>query len=683
MKLEKFAKDSVQWLVLVAVACVASSAATRTVTTVAGGYVGDGNAAISASLALPNAVARDTRGNIYVSDSTNCRIRKINSAGRISTLAGTGICGYSGDGGAATSAMISNPYGVALDRQGDLIIADGGNARIRKITPVGIITTIAGNGTSGYSGDGGPATQASLSGPLSVALDASGQIYLADTGNNVIRRVDIAGIIHTVAGNHTAGFSGDGGPATSASFNFPWNVAVDGSGNFYLADINNNRVRRVDTTGTINTYAGNGSYGNSGSGGLATAASIGPPRGLLIGGGKLYFSTGSQLVWVVDLKTQIITIIAGSGNYGYNGDGNSALSTSFAQPNGIAFDGVGGLLFADSGNNRVRHIDANGIVSTSAGGAVGDGGRGTGASLNFSFNFVHASLDAVGNLYIADSGDCRVRKVTKGGTISTLAGTGICSYTGDGGKATAATLAFPTAAVADGGGNVYIADTGNSVIRKVDSSGTITTFLTEFSSGNNGESARVVALAIDAGGTLYASDGIYAVWKVGPSGSTTVVAGTLFNLGYNGDGIPATQAWLFFPTGIAVDNAGNLYIADWLNNRVRKVDTSGIISTAAGNGTQGFGGDGGPATSAMLSLPSDVAVDAKGNFYIADWINFRVRVVNASGIIQTLAGSGGYGYNGEGLPATQANVFPSGVAVGPNGTVYFADQSSYRVRTIH
>ena len=165
--------------------------------------------------------------------------------------------------------------------------------------------------------------------------------------------------------------------------------------------------------------------------------------------------------------------------------------------------------------------------------------------------------------------------------------------------------------------------------------------------------------------------------------TVTVVAGELYDIGYNGDGIPATQAWLFLPTGVSVDREGNIYICDWLNNRIRKVDTAGIISTVAGNGSEGFNGDGGPATSATLTLPTDVAVDIKGNFYIADWDNLRVRVVNAAGTIETVVGTGEFGYNGNNLPAKQTTVFPFGLAIAPDGVVYVADEGSFRVREIH
>lgn len=676
MPVRECASDIFRSLVLLAVACVVASATTPTVTTVAGGYLGDGKPATSASFALPVSVARDSKGNLYVSDSDHCRIRKVNLAGVISTIAGTGICGYGGDGGAASSAMISAVYGIAFDAKGDLLLADRWNNRIRKISTSGIITTIAGNGTSGYSGDGGPAVLASLSGPVGVAVDQTGSLYIADFSNYVIRLVDTAGAIHTVAGNHTQGFSGDGGPATSAQLEYPNSVVTDPKGNFYIADIGNCRVRKVDSNGIIATYAGNGLNGNAGSGGLATAAAIGNPNGLLLSKGNLYLSTESN-IWTVNQSTQIISNIAGSANAvtGFSGDGNSATATIFSGLWGMVPDGSGGLFVADSGNDRVRQIaGATQIVSTIAGGYIGDGGKATAASLNFS-QPGHPAFDIAGNLYIPDGYDNRVRKVSPSGVITTFAGTGITGYTGDGGPASAATLNNPMAVAADGSGNIFIADGGNGVIRKVDSSGTITTF-------SNVPIYYQGALAVDATGNLYASDGLYEVWKILPSGSATAVAGMQNYIGYNGDGIPATQAWLGEPTGIAIDNLGDLYIADWLNSRIRKVDPSGIISTVAGDGIYGFGGDGGPATSAMLFLPLDVAADDKGDFYISDWLNHRVRMVNGSGIIETVAGTGNIGYNGDGLPAALTNLFPAGLVI-RNGAVYVSDQDSYRIRRIH
>ena len=287
-------------------------------------------------------------------------------------------------------------------------------------------------------------------------------------------------------------------------------------------------------------------------------------------------------------------------------------------------------------------------------------------------------------MYIADTDNNSIRKVSPKGTISTVAGSVVSGYSGDGGPAVAAQLSRPSSVAVDSAGNIFIADTGNGVVRKVDSAGTITTlavqnnnFFYPFRLYNSG-----AGLAVDSADNLYVSDALTVIWKIDPNGNGTIVAGTPWGFGYGGDGGPATQALLLIPAGVTVDAAGNLYIADWLNNRIRKVDTNGIITTVAGNGSQAFSGDGGLATAASLSLPQDVTTDSAGNLYIADWINFRIRVVDSAGIINTVVGSGGFGYNGERLPPTQVNILPIAVTLDPAGQIYFSDSSSYRVRKV-
>jgi sugar lactone lactonase YvrE len=672
----KFAKTRLYGLLpcLMLAAAGWANAATTKVITVAGGYAGNGKPATAAGIDQLSSVAVDTKGNLFVTDSGNCQIRKINSKGVIVKFAGTTVCGFSGDGGPAASAMIDSPSTMVFDGVGNLLFGDEGNSRIRKITPAGIISTIAGNGTAGYSGDGGPATEASLNGPTSLFVDSANNIYITDTFNYVVRKIDAAGVIHTVAGNNQPGFAGDGGPATSAQISYSSGIVADGQGNLYIADSNNDRVRKVDASGTITTYAGNGQTGNGGNGGPATGASIGGTRGLLIGGGKLYITTFSN-VWAVNLATQKIKIVAGDpgGFAGFNGDGKTALATTLQSPWGMTFDSAGRLLIADEGNARVRRIGGGKIVRTIAGGHTGDGGPARDSNLNAGFFGGHIAFDPSGNLYLADTSNSRVRKISTTGVITTIAGNGNAGYSGDGGLATEAMLNQPSGVAADGAGNVYIADLNNFAIRKVDSSGIITTFATTAANG----------MAVDSAGNLYVA-GFYneVVLKFTPDGASSIVAGVQFNFGYNGDGIPATEAWLAFPMGVAVDKAGNLYIADWLNNRIRKVETNGIISTVAGNGNPGFSGDGGPATSAMIWSDLDVAVDTKGNFYIADSSNFRIRMVDASGTIHTLAGSGDAGYNGNALPATATNMFAVAVGVSPTGVVYLMDTASYRLRKV-
>ena len=579
--------------------------------------------------------------------------------------------------------MLSQVRGLVFDAQGDLLFADPSNQRIRKIDRSGIISTVAGNGVSGYSGDGGPATAASLSFPEELALDAAGNLYIGDFSNFVIRQIDTSGIIHTIAGNHTNGYSGDGGPATAAQMGNPQAVAVDGNGNVYIGETSQH-VRKVDPNGIITTIAGNGMNGNAGDGGPATSAAVGFVEGLLFNSGLLYISNASS-IWSLDLGSDLIHLIANTSiGQGFGGDGGLATAAFFNFPLGMALDHQGNLFVADSENNRIREIAADSqIVTTIAGGYVGDGMQARQASLDLQSQGAHISFDRTGSLYIADGAGGRVRKVSPNGIITTVAGNGTLGYSGDGGPATSAQLSSPGAVGVDSVGNVFIADFANGV-RKVDTNGTISTlhpnglpffggpFLFEPGAG----------LAIDASDNIFVSDGLTVVWKIDPSNNATIVAGTYFGFGFGGDGGPATQALLLLPAGIAVDANGNLYIADWLNNRVRRVDPFGVITTVAGNGVQGFSGDGGPATAASLSLPTDVAVDPAGNLYIADWINFRIRVVDLSGTIQTLVGAPTFGYNGDHLPANQTSVFPGSVTISPTGQLHFADMTSGRVRKV-
>src|SRR5208283_4909896 len=291
-------------------------------------------------------------------------IRKVDNNGIITTVAGGGHYGL-GDGGAATSGSLIGPSGVAVDASGNLFIADTWNNRIREVDPDGIITTVAGNGSYGYSGDGGQATSASLAGPSGVAVDASGNLFIADTYNNVIRKVDNNGIITTVAGGGHYGL-GDGGAATSASLVQPSGVAVDASGNLFIADTYNNVIRKVDNNGIITTVAGGGHYG-LGDGGAATSASLVQPSGVAVdASGNLFIAdTYNNVIRKVD-NNGIITTVAGGGHYGL-GDGGAATSASLVQPSGVAVDASGDLFIADTWNDRIREVDPDGIITTVAG----------------------------------------------------------------------------------------------------------------------------------------------------------------------------------------------------------------------------------------------------------------------------------------------------------------------------
>ena len=335
------------------------------------------------------------------------------AAGDINTVAGTGTPGFSGDEGPATAAKLQQPYGVAVDGSGNLYIADASNHRVRKVNGSGTITTVAGIGSAGFSGDGGPATSAELSDPYGVAVDGSGNLYIADTLNHRVRKVDGSGTITTVAGTGTAGFSGDGGLATSAELDGPWGMAVDGSGNLYIADQGNSRVRKVDGAGTITTVAGTITTGFSGDEGPATSAELFYPEGVAVdGSGNLYIAEHSnERVRKVN-GSGTITTVAGTGTAGFSGDGGSATAARFNAPYAVAVDGSGDLYIADYFNQRVRKVNGSGTITTVAGigsaGFSGDGGSATSAQLN---GPIGLAVDGASNLYIADLANQRVRKV--------------------------------------------------------------------------------------------------------------------------------------------------------------------------------------------------------------------------------------------------------------------------------
>ncbi len=333
----------------------------------------------------------------------------------IETVAGNGTPGFSGDGGAATATQLNGPTGVALDGAGNLYIADASNRRIRKVDAAGVITTVAGNGRQGYGGDGGPAVAAQLSFPIGVALDGAGNLYIADSVSNSIRKVDAAGVITTVAGDGTRGYGGDGGAAVAARLYGPTGVAPDGAGNLYIADGGNSRIRKVDAAGVITTVAGDGVLGNSGDGGPASAARLISPRGVALdGAGNLYIadSVGNR-IRKVD-AAGVITTVAGDGTEGFSGDGGPATAAQLRDPTGVAVDGAGNLYIADWYDNRIRKVDySTGVITTVAGtgmnGYSGDGGLPTEAQLQ---RPQHVALDGAGNLYIADRFNNRIRRVS-------------------------------------------------------------------------------------------------------------------------------------------------------------------------------------------------------------------------------------------------------------------------------
>jgi len=620
-----------------------------TITVVAGsgaqGYSGDGvvGGAANASLYRPVAVAVDGSGNVYIADSYNCVVRKVDTAKTITTVAGTaGQCNASGNN-------LSYPSGLALDGSGNLFIGDYNNCRVsRMVLATKALSNYAGNGTCGYTGDNGPATNAELYYPSGVATDSAGDVFIADSSNCVIREVKKStGVITTVAGNNTCGFSGDGGKATSAQMNQVFALAVNGAGTTVtFSDYYNQRVRQFTVGGNINTVAGTGTAcsGACGEGGAATSAGLYNPVGVAVtSGGTIYLANSTN--YVVDSFTVGGNIKLVAGNHSYNIEtlmnGAPANGVVLMFPYGIAVDPSNNMFVADSNNFMVRElVNSSGLVNYFAGngayGYSGDGGKATSAGLTYDYG---VARDSSGNIYIADTYDCLVRKVDTGGNISTFAGLVVsgaprCGVAGDGGPATQGELNYPYGLAADTKGNLYIADFYNHAVRKV------------------------------SGGTL------------------STVAGILGVGGYSGDGGPATSGLLYEPTGVAVDPAGNVFIADYASCRVRKVNAAtGFITTVAGNGTCGFTGDG-IAVQNGVAYPQGVAVDANDNLFISDNYNI-VRWVSPSGIMTTIAGTGAGGYSGDGGLATAALLNePTGITLDSSGNVLVSDYNNLRVRKI-
>ncbi|SNT43234.1 Sugar lactone lactonase YvrE [Granulicella rosea] len=782
------------------------------ISTVAGdgisGYTGDGSQATGAELAFPYTTVMDRSGNLYITNaagSCSC-VRKVTPAGVISIIAGSpGHLAYGGDGGPATTAYLNYPEGLAIDSAGNLYIGDSLNLRIRKVDTTGNITTVAGTGAQGSSGDGGLATSATLSNRLYVAVDGSGNLYIADIGNNKIRKVNSAGIISTVAGNGTAGFSGDGGPATSAQLSYPSGVAVDGAGNIYIADESNNRIRKVNSAGVISTVAGTGVQGFSGDGFAATSATLNQPFTVNVDTAGNFYFADAQRFRKVD-PSGIITTVAGNGTAGYNSDGINAVTAELNNPTGIFADSIGNLYLTDWANSRVRKVTysnayaatptfsvasgiytsvqvvaittattgasiyyttdgttptttsslysapvtvrtsetlkaiavqtsllnnssvaiANYVISlpqvastptfspapgnyaagqtvtltSSSGGPIyytTDGSTPTTSSTLYTGAITVAASETINAFaaptgYVASSVASGGYYINQGiGIITTIAGTGTSGYNGDGIAATSAQLYSPYAVAVDNSGNVYIDDWNNYRIRKVTPAGVISTFAGTGVSGFSGDGGAASAaqigaalgVAVDSSGNVYIADSTNnRVRKVTPAGIISTIAGN-GTRGFTGDGGAATSAELAYPQALAFDSNGNLYIADAGTYRVRKIDTSGIISTIAGNGTTGFSGDGAIGTSASLANVGGIAADASGNVYIADIGNNRIRKVNAAGIISTFAGTGTKSFSGDGAAAASATLnLPNGIFADTAGNLYIVDSGNERIRKV-
>jgi uncharacterized protein (TIGR03437 family) len=641
--------------------------------------MGDGGPATAAQIGSIQGIAADRFGNLYLSDTDHHRVRKIDSTGTINTVAGTGVAGFSGDGGPATSSQLNLPYGLAVDLAGYLYIADLGNNRVRRVSPDGLMSTYAGSGGQGSSGDGGPATSAQLLTPRDVAVDAAGNLYISEFGGHRIRKVTPDGRIATAAGTGVAGFRGDGGSATTAQLAFPAGLALDRQGNLYIADSQNQRIREVLPGGQISTALG----------GTASLTLLTPTAVAIDLAGDIFVADATPVVHEYTAANAWIGA-AGTGAAGFFGDGGPAKSAQLTAPLDLSVDLNGNLYIADQ--TRVREVDNHAIIHTIAGDdylhAIGDGSSATSAELYLPSA---VGLDGIGNLYIADTGTERVRRVGSTGIMTTAAGTGVASPGVDGTVAAATTLMNPMGVAVDQSGNLLIAETGAHRIRQVTADGRIWTILGTGVAGlgpelmlpNQTQLRSPRGLCVSRTGILYVVDTANHRVLESPSGGLVFTAAGNGAPGAAGDGGLARLAQLDQPSACTVDSAGNLYIADTYNHRIRKVDGSGTISTVAGAGVAGDGGDEGPATAGSLNGPRGVAADDNGNIYISDTGNNRVRQVTPDGVIHTIAGTGVAGFAGDGGPALAALMdTPGGILLDGAGDLYFADSNNNRIRRL-
>jgi hypothetical protein len=676
-----------------------------TISTYIGATAVDHILASAAVLGNPAGMAVDGVGNIYLADTGNNRIRRIDSgSGIIDTIAGTGIAGYDGDNGPALQAELNQPSQVALllgvlGSNSYLFVADTQNHRIRRINlSTGIIDTVAGNGVAGFSGDGGLGIYASLNGPVGVACDGSGSnLYISDTQNNCVRELNITSdAIMTVAGMHgNPGYGGDGGAATSAALSTPLGCFVGPSGDLYIADPANARIRRVDGFGNITSVAGSGAFGYSGDGGPALSAAMTSPNGVFVDISENVYvaDVGSFVVREVLASSQNITTLAGTGVQGYSGDGGPARQ---AELGGVLFalsDVLGNLLILD-GNNSIRKVAVgSGTISTIAG---------FGQQQGLDANLVQLSLPQAvnvmpgGDFLVSDSQSNRIRRVSASShQISTFAGNGSGTSSGDGGAASLAGLPVPGYMTVAPNGTVYVSEPTQGLVRSINSAGTITRVAgtgTPLYSASGGQ-ATATGLGVPfgvcvSGNYLYVSEHNAQVIRridLG-TGIITLYAGIPSSPGLTNG--PALSAQFNIPYDIVADPAGNIYVSDAGNNMVRKISAgpSPTVSTICGLGPSqgGYNGDGGPAVAAALNGPAGLYLDAQGDLYICDVTNSRIRRIDAqTGMISSVAGQGLQGYAGDGGPALAALLnHPQGVAVDGQGSVFVADAYNNVVRKV-
>lgn len=709
--------------------CSMQTTITAEAGTGAAGWMGDGTAATSARLWTPTQLCVDASNNLYIADYSNHVVRKVTrSSGLISTVAGIpNTPGYSGDGGQAQEALLNLPSDVFI--QGSyLYIAEMGNSTVRRVNlDTGIITTIAGTGSTGFSGDDQVATGAKLNRPRSVAVDVGGNIYIADTFNYRIRKIDpLSGMISTVAGNGTCAHADDGAPAASSPVEWVMDLAISNNTAhegqlFFTVQNGYNQVRYIDASGSLSTYAGRQGQGDQGDCGPSQLADLRKPYGLCFDtkGNLIIADQASNKVRLIDGLSGMITTLAGTGDSGSSGDNGPGKLARLNSPCGVVVGTDGILHIADSANNRIRRMNLNSffqpafdtfpgmssdsdnvktVVGTGTAGFNGDGRDARTAQISYPGMM---AFDAKGNLVFCDRSNHRVRIVYKSNWIvRTLAGTGSKGYSGDAGKSEFAKLSFPTGIAVGPDGSLYFSEQGNHVVRKINPSGAISTVAGKASPGQTPLADGQTILATNcylnepeglavSGSTLFIADkNNNAVYSLDLStGHLQRLAGN-YATGRTASAANALQQPLTTPRGIKFDAATNSLVvtASGTNQICRIYLADKRLEVIAGNGLYGTRREGSDyATASPLLRPVDVALSAlASSFYIVEQAASQVRLVD-NGLIFPAYGTkaGTYSPAQETQPASQATFNnPSALEMSPDGLLFISDRENQRIRAM-